>query len=81
MFKLLYFISLLCCLSDLFQKGVLIHEIYKDGAAEKDGRLQPGDRLVSINGTELKGMSHKDALRILRSSHDKVRVRAKVQEP
>ena len=64
---------------------MLIHEIYKDGAAEKDGRLQPGDRLVSINGTELKGMAHKDALRILRSSHDKVRVRvrvrAKVQEP
>ena len=53
----------------------MIHEIYKDGAAEKDGRLKPGDRLVSVNGTELKGKTHKEALRILRSTNDKVRGR------
>ena len=54
---------------------MIIHEIYKDGAAEKDGRLKAGDQLVSVNGTELKGMSHKQALRVLRSANDKVRTR------
>ena len=54
------------------QGGVLIHEIYKNGAAEKDGRLQPGFRLISVNGVELKEKTHQEALRILRTTSDKV---------
>jgi hypothetical protein len=26
----------------IFQKGIIIQEIYKNGAAAKDGKLQPG---------------------------------------
>jgi C-terminal processing protease CtpA/Prc len=49
-----------------------VHEVYKNGAADKDGRLQPGDRIVSVNGTAFNDLTHEEALRILRSSQDKV---------
>ncbi len=49
-----------------------MHEVYKNGAADKDGRLQPGDRIVSVNGTAFSDLTHEEALRILRSSQDRV---------
>ncbi len=51
---------------------MIVHEVYKNGAADKDGRLQPGDKIVSVNGTAFNDLTHEEALRILRSSHDKV---------
>ena len=52
---------------------MIVHEVYKNGAADKDGRLQPGDRIVSVNGTAFNELTHEEALRILRSSQDRVR--------
>ena len=51
---------------------MIIHEIYENGAADKDGRLKPGDRIVSVNGTTFNHMTHSEALRILRSIQEKV---------
>lgn len=56
----------------LFQGGIFVHEIYGSGAVEKDGRLQVGDRLVSVNGVDFKSIKYEDALRVIRGSKDKV---------
>ena len=52
----------------------MVHEVYKDGAADKDGRIKPGDFIVSVDGKALKDCTHKDALRALRVTKDKVKI-------
>ena len=56
-----------------FQNRVIIHEVHKDGAADKDGRLKPGDFIVSVDGKAMLECTHKDALRALRVTKEKVR--------
>lgn len=34
--------------------------------ADRDGRIQKGDRVLSINGKGLKGVTHREALAILK---------------
>jgi C-terminal processing protease CtpA/Prc len=34
--------------------------------ADKDGRIQKGDRVLSINGKSTKGVTHRDALATLK---------------
>ena len=46
--------------------------MYKNGAAYKDGRIKAGDFIVSVDGKILKDCTHKDALRALRVTKDKV---------
>ena len=36
-----------------------MHEVHKDGAADKDGRLKPGDYIVSVDGKAMQDCSHK----------------------
>ena len=36
--------------------------------ADKDGRIQKGDRVLSINGRSTKGVTHREALSILKVS-------------
>ncbi|XP_026465681.1 inactivation-no-after-potential D protein-like [Ctenocephalides felis] len=33
--------------------GVVVHEIYPDGPAGKDGRLKPGDQLLEVNSVKM----------------------------
>lgn len=35
------------------QGGVVVHEIYPDGPAGKDGRLKPGDQLLEVNSVKM----------------------------
>ena len=46
--------------------------MHKNGAADKDGRLKPGDFIVSVDGKAMQECTHKDALRALRVTKDKV---------
>ncbi|CAJ0558059.1 unnamed protein product, partial [Mesorhabditis spiculigera] len=48
--------------------------IAEDGAAAADGRLRVGDHLVEINGTDTRGLSHEEAINLIKQ-HPTVRLR------
>ncbi|XP_063314846.1 tyrosine-protein phosphatase non-receptor type 13 isoform X2 [Pelobates fuscus] len=48
--------------------GIYVKAIIPNGAAEKDGRIQKGDRVISVNGTSLEGATHKQAVETLRNT-------------
>eukprot|EP00045_Choanoeca_perplexa_P015125 m.183801 g.183801 ORF g.183801 m.183801 type:complete len:1127 (-) comp16896_c0_seq1:176-3556(-) len=51
--------------------GIYVTQLVEGGLAMADGRLQPGDRLVQINGVDLAGKNRSDAVAALKST-DKV---------
>ncbi|XP_007546118.1 tyrosine-protein phosphatase non-receptor type 13 isoform X1 [Poecilia formosa] len=52
--------------------GIFIASIVPDGPADKDGRIKPGGRLISLNKTSLEGVTFSDAAAILQNSPDEV---------
>ncbi|KAM9330525.1 tyrosine-protein phosphatase non-receptor type 13 [Gastrophryne carolinensis] len=52
--------------------GIFISSITPGGPADLDGRLKPGDRLISVNSISLEGVSHQAALEILQTSPEDV---------
>nr|XP_034969971.1 tyrosine-protein phosphatase non-receptor type 13 isoform X9 [Zootoca vivipara] len=53
--------------------GCYIHDVIQD-PAKSDGRLQPGDRLIKVNDTDVTNMSHTDAVSFLRAAPKTVRL-------
>ncbi|KAL7855805.1 hypothetical protein AOLI_G00194090 [Acnodon oligacanthus] len=51
---------------------ISIKNIFPKGAAVEDGRLRSGDRLVAVNGRSLEGISHSEAVEILRRARGAV---------
>lgn len=47
---------------------ILVKNILQRGAAVKDGRLQPGDRILEVNGVEMTGRSQEELVAMLRST-------------
>ncbi|XP_054456293.1 tyrosine-protein phosphatase non-receptor type 13 [Anoplopoma fimbria] len=52
--------------------GIFIASIVPEGPADKDGRIKPGGRLISLNKTSLEGVTFSDAAAILQSSPEEV---------
>lgn len=50
------------------QSAVIIHEVYKNGAADLDGRLKPGDQILEVNGEDLRHALHEHAIKVLRQT-------------
>ncbi|XP_069076519.1 PDZ domain-containing protein 2 isoform X2 [Pleurodeles waltl] len=48
--------------------GIIIAHVEEGGSAHRDGRLTSGDELLMINGQSLVGLSHQEAVAILRSA-------------
>ncbi|KAM9391769.1 PDZ domain-containing protein 2 [Pholidichthys leucotaenia] len=48
--------------------GIIIAHIEEGGAIYRDGRLHAGDELLMINGQSLVGLTHQEAVAILRST-------------
>ncbi|XP_062898872.1 PDZ domain-containing protein 2 isoform X1 [Mobula hypostoma] len=48
--------------------GIIITSVEEGGAAQRDGRLKSGDELLMINGQSLVGLSHQEAVALLRSA-------------
>lgn len=61
--------------SDTLLRGaIIIHEVYPDGAAAKDGRLKPGDQILNVNNENFREITHQKALSVLRQTPSKVKM-------
>ncbi|XP_037618308.1 LOW QUALITY PROTEIN: par-3 family cell polarity regulator beta a [Sebastes umbrosus] len=47
---------------------ILVKNILPRGAAVKDGRLQPGDRILEVNGVDMTGRNQEELVGMLRST-------------
>ncbi|XP_054429987.1 inaD-like protein isoform X2 [Pteronotus mesoamericanus] len=54
--------------------AIVIHEVYEEGAAARDGRLWAGDQILEVNGVDLRSASHEEAITALRQTPSKVRL-------
>ncbi|XP_068443393.1 multiple PDZ domain protein isoform X6 [Clinocottus analis] len=59
---------------DTLLGGIIIHEVYEEGAASKDGRLWAGDQILEVNGIDLRAASHDEAINVLRQTPQRVRL-------
>ncbi|KAM4853964.1 cytochrome c oxidase assembly protein COX16 homolog, mitochondrial isoform 3-T3 [Thomomys bottae] len=48
--------------------GIYVSRIKENGAAAQDGRLQEGDKILSVNGQDLKNLLHQDAVDLFRNA-------------
>ncbi|XP_062261423.1 disks large homolog 2 isoform X2 [Platichthys flesus] len=55
--------------------SIYVTKIIEGGAAQKDGRLQVGDRLLMVNNYSLEEVSHEEAVTILKNTSDVVYVK------
>uniref|UniRef100_A0A668W3L4 Multiple PDZ domain protein n=1 Tax=Oreochromis aureus TaxID=47969 RepID=A0A668W3L4_OREAU len=59
---------------DTLLGSIIIHEVYEEGAASKDGRLWAGDQILEVNGIDLRAASHDEAINVLRQTPQRVRL-------
>ncbi|XP_056868621.1 protein scribble homolog isoform X6 [Takifugu flavidus] len=55
---------------DATDEGVFVSKVSSTGAAARDGRLQVGMRILEVNNHSLLGMTHTEAVRVLRAVGD-----------
>lgn len=51
-------------------KALMVTGVKSDGPAAKEGRVRPGDRLLAVDDTELRGLTLAEAQRALKKSSD-----------
>jgi len=51
--------------------GIYVGSIMKGGAVAQDGRIEPGDMILEVNGVSFENMSNDDAVRTLREAVQK----------
>uniref|UniRef100_A0A3Q2NSP1 Multiple PDZ domain protein n=1 Tax=Fundulus heteroclitus TaxID=8078 RepID=A0A3Q2NSP1_FUNHE len=59
---------------DTLLGAIIIHEVYEEGAASKDGRLWAGDQILEVNSVDLRAASHDEAINVLRQTPQRVRL-------
>ncbi|XP_062304988.1 multiple PDZ domain protein isoform X3 [Osmerus eperlanus] len=59
---------------DTLLGAIIIHEVYEEGAASKDGRLWAGDQILEVNGIDLRVATHDEAINVLRQTPPRVRL-------
>ncbi|XP_063871689.1 multiple PDZ domain protein-like isoform X14 [Scylla paramamosain] len=64
--------------SDTLLGAIIIHEVYPDGAAAKDGRLKPGDQILNVNNENFREITHQKALSVLRQTPSKEKEKVKM---
>ncbi|XP_077997744.1 synaptojanin-2-binding protein-like [Glandiceps talaboti] len=55
-------------------KGIFVTKIRDDGAAAKDGRINVGDKILSINDTSVEDVQHDDAVALFVRAGDSVKL-------
>lgn len=58
--------------ADYESKEITVHKVLAGSPADRDGRIQKGDRILSINGRSMKGVSHRESLAILKAPRPEV---------
>jgi len=58
--------------------GIFITKIKPEGSAQHDGRLREGDRILSVNGISLVGVTHEQAVAVFRNCKGRVKVEVEV---
>lgn len=58
--------------ADYESKEITVHKVLAGSPADRDGRIQKGDRILSINGKSMKGCTHRESLAILKSPRPEV---------
>ncbi|XP_018901772.2 uncharacterized protein bbg [Bemisia tabaci] len=53
--------------ADYETKEITVHKVLAGSPADRDGRIQKGDRILSINGRSMKDATHREALSILKA--------------
>ncbi|KAM3599920.1 uncharacterized protein V6R79_013813 [Siganus canaliculatus] len=61
--------------------GIYVKAIIPKGAAELDGRIQKGDRVVAVNGKSLEGATHQQAVEVLRDTGQTVHLLLEKGQP
>ncbi|KAK7896520.1 hypothetical protein WMY93_021845 [Mugilogobius chulae] len=61
--------------------GIYIKAVTPKGAADLDGRIQKGDRVMAVNGKSLDGATHQRAVEALRDTGQKVHLRLEKGHP
>uniref|UniRef100_A0A3Q3IWZ6 Multiple PDZ domain crumbs cell polarity complex component n=1 Tax=Monopterus albus TaxID=43700 RepID=A0A3Q3IWZ6_MONAL len=59
---------------DTLLGAIIIHEVYEEGAASKDGRLWAGDQILEVNGIDLRAATHDEAINVLRQTPQRVQL-------
>ncbi|XP_053394217.1 multiple PDZ domain protein-like isoform X10 [Mercenaria mercenaria] len=54
--------------ADTLLGAIIIHEVYEDGAAARDGRLWAGDQVLEVNHENLREATHDYAIQVLRQT-------------
>ena len=60
--------------SDTQLAGIIIHDVYVNGAAFRDMRLSIGDQILRVNDIDLTNATHEQALSALRQTSDTVKL-------
>lgn len=58
--------------TDCEVKEITVHRVLAHSIADKDGRVQRGDRILSINGRSTRGLTHRDSLAVLKQPRSEV---------
>ncbi|XP_071033299.1 uncharacterized protein [Parasteatoda tepidariorum] len=58
--------------ADYEVKEITVHKVISGSLADRNGLVLKGDRVMSINGRNLRGVSHGEALHILKAPNPKV---------
>lgn len=57
---------------DCETKEITVHRVLAHSIADKDGRVQRGDRILSINGRSTKGLTHRESLAVLKQPRSEI---------
>jgi C-terminal processing protease CtpA/Prc len=68
---------------DCETKEISVHRVLLHSIADKEGSIQRGDRILSINGRSMRGLTHRESLAVLKQPRPElvlVLSRAKLEE-
>lgn len=51
---------------------IYVKNVFSKGAASENGQLKRGDQILSVNGSSLEGLTHEEAVNILKNAKGSV---------